>query len=73
MRTDLQHRLLLTELIENHLNNKDPDYEQLLGIAKDPSRPVPIRGVLESIRRYSSTQLTESELKTIDDLLYLYG
>ncbi|AZD58246.1 hypothetical protein C4K18_0242 [Pseudomonas chlororaphis subsp. aurantiaca] len=73
MLADQQTRLSLKELIEKHLKGRDPDYERLIEIVEDPSRQVPIRGVLEDIRRFNNVQLTQQELDLIDDLLYMYG
>ncbi|MGY4663429.1 hypothetical protein PUP49_12625 [Pseudomonas chlororaphis] len=71
--TDVQARLALKELIEKHLKGGDPDYVRLIEIVLDPSRQVPIRGMLEDIRRYNKAQYTKQELELIDDLLYMYG
>jgi hypothetical protein len=71
--TDLEARVALKELIEKYLKVRDPDYDRLIEIVQDPSRQVPIRGVLEDIRRYNKVQYTQQELELIDDLLYMYG
>ncbi|RON33370.1 hypothetical protein [Pseudomonas brassicacearum] len=73
MLTDPQARLSLKELIEKHLKGRDPDYERLIEIVQDPSRQVPIRGVLEDIRRFNNVQFTQQELELIDGLLSMYG
>ncbi len=73
MLTDLQARVSLKELIEKYLKGRDPDYDRLIEIVQDTSRQVPIRGVLEDIRRFNNVQFTQEELELIDDLLYLYG
>jgi hypothetical protein len=71
--TDPQARLSLKELIEKHLKGRDPDYERLIEIVQDPSWQVPIRGVLEDIRRFNNVQFTQQELELIDGLLSMYG
>jgi hypothetical protein len=71
--TDLQARVSLKELIEKYLKGRDPDYDRLIEIVQDTSRQVPIRGVLEDIRRFNNVQFTQQELELIDDLLYMYG
>lgn len=71
--TDLESRIALKELIEKYLKGRDPDYDRLIEIVQDPTRQVPIRGVLENIRRYNNFQRTHEELKPINDLLYIYG
>jgi DNA polymerase III sliding clamp (beta) subunit (PCNA family) len=71
--SDPEARVALKELIEKHLKGRDPDYDRLIEIVQDPSRQVPIRSVLEDIRRYSKVQYTQQDLRLIDDLLYLYG
>lgn len=73
MLTDPQARLSLKELIEKYLKGRDPDYEHLIEIVQDPSRQVPIRGVLEDIRRLNNVQFTQLELELIDGLLSMYG
>ncbi len=73
MLTDQQARLSLKELIEKYLKGRDLDYERLIEIVQDPSRQVPIRGVLEDIRRFNNVQFTQQELELIDGLLYMYG
>jgi hypothetical protein len=71
--TDQQARLSLKELSEKYLKGRDLDYERLIEIVEDPSRQVPIRGVLEDIRRFNNVQFTQQELELIDELLYMYG
>ncbi len=73
MLTDQQTRLSLKELIEKYLRGIDPDYERLIEIVQDPSQQVPIRGVLEDIRRFNNVHFTQQELELIDGLLYMYG
>ena len=73
MLTDLQARVSLKALIEKYLRGRDPDVGLLIDIVQDPSRQVPIRGVLEDIAQFNHTQFTQQELTLIDDLLYLYG
>nr|WP_246881930.1 hypothetical protein [Pseudomonas chlororaphis] len=71
--TDQQARLSLKELSEKYLKGRDPDYERLIEIVEDSSRQVPIRGVLEDIRRFNNVQFTQQELELIGELLYMYG
>ena len=73
MLTDLQARAALTALIEKYLRGRDPDAGLLIDIVQDPSRQVPIRGVLEDIGQFNDTQFTQQELALIDDLLSMYG
>ncbi|WP_219118641.1 hypothetical protein [Janthinobacterium sp. UMAB-56] len=73
MLTDLQARVSLKVLIEKYLKGRHPDVDLLTDIVQDPSRQVPIRGVLEGIGQFNNTQFTQQELELIDDLLYLYG
>ncbi|KHA73522.1 hypothetical protein NZ35_10135 [Pseudomonas chlororaphis] len=73
MLSDPEARVALKELIEKHLKGRDPDYDRLIEIVQDPSRQVPIRGVLEDMRRYNKVQYTQQDLGLIDDLLYMYG
>jgi hypothetical protein len=73
MLTDLQARAALTTLIEKYLRGRDPDAGLLIDIVQDPSRQVPIRGVLDDIGLFNDTQFTQQELALVDELLYLYG
>lgn len=73
MLTDLQARAALTALIEKYLQGRDPDAGRLIDIVQDPSRQVPVRGVLDDIGQFNHAQFTQQELALIDDLLYLYG
>ena len=73
MLTDLQARISLKALIEKYLRGRDPDAGLLIDNVQDPSRQVPIRGVLDDIRQFNNTQFTQQELALIDELLYLYG
>lgn len=73
MLTDLQARISLKALIEKYLRGRDPDAGLLIDIVQDPSRQVPISGVLDDIRQFNNTQFTQQELALIDELLYLYG
>lgn len=73
MLTDLQARISLKALIEKYLRGRDPDAGLLIDIVQDPSRQVPIRGVLDDIRQFNNTQFTQQELALIDELLYRYG
>ncbi len=73
MLTDLEAREALKELIEKYLREIDADFDRLIEITHDPSRQVPIRGVLEAIRRYNNAQYSQQEFELIDELLYMYG
>ncbi|MCD5989291.1 hypothetical protein K3169_09540 [Pseudomonas phytophila] len=73
MLTDLQARASLIELIEKYLKGVDSDYDRLIEIVRNPSRQIPIRGVLEGIRRYNKVQYTKQELELVDELLYMFG
>ena len=73
MLTDLQARISLKALIEKYLRGRDSDAGLLIDIVQDPSRQVPIRGVLDDIRQFNNTQFTQQELALIDELLYRYG
>lgn len=73
MLTDEQARVALKELIEKYLKDDDPNYIRLIGIILNPSRQIPIRGVLEDIKRYDNVRYTKQEFALIDELLYMYG
>lgn len=71
--TDLEARVVLKELIEKYLKGKDSEYDRVIEIVRNPSRQVPIRGVLVDIRRYNEVPYSQQELELIDALLYMYG
>ncbi|APC14620.1 hypothetical protein BLL42_02300 [Pseudomonas frederiksbergensis] len=73
MLTDQQARLSLKELIHKYLKGKDPEHDRLIEMVEDPSRQVPIRGVLEHIRKFNNVQFTQLELDLIHELLYAHG
>lgn len=73
MPNDEQARKSLIDLIKKYLKNKDPEADQLIEIVEDRSRQVPIRGVLERIKKHTHPPFTQQELETIEDLLYAYG
>ncbi|MFJ4192506.1 hypothetical protein [Pseudomonas sp. NPDC089534] len=73
MLTELQARTALKELIEKYLKDKSLDFDHLIEIVQNPSRQVPIKGVLEDIRRYNKIEYTPEELQLLDNLLYMYG
>ena len=73
MLTDLQARAALTALIEKYLRGRDADAGLLIDIVQDPSRQVPVRGVLDDIGQFNHAQFTQQELALIDELLYQYG
>ncbi len=73
MLTDEQARNSLKTLIAAHLKTNPSEADQLLNIIDDPSRQVPIRAFLESIRQNPHLAFTLNELSLIDELLYLYG
>ncbi len=71
--TELQARTALKELIEKYLKDKSLDFDRLIEIVQNPSRQVPIKGVLEDIRRHNKIEYTLEELQLFDNLLYMYG
>ncbi|WP_085707723.1 hypothetical protein [Pseudomonas sp. B35(2017)] len=73
MLTDLQARTALKELIEKYLKGKYLDFDRLIEIVQNPSRQVPIKGVLEDIRRHNKIEYTPEEVQLFDNLLYMYG
>ena len=73
MLTDNQARLELKALTVKYLKGKDPEYENLIKTIENLSRQVPIRGILERIRKFNLVKFTERELVLIDELLYMYG
>lgn len=73
MLTDHQARAALIDLIKKYLKGKDPEYENLIEITGNLLRQVPIRAVLEHIRKFSPIQFQRLELAIVDELLYAYG
>jgi len=68
-----QARNILVDLANKYLSC-DPELKSLLKIIKDKSRPgLPVRGVLESMKKYRTIEYLEQDKKVIEELLYLYG
>ncbi len=73
MMNDDQARRVMIDLVNRYLSS-DPEKNDLIDIIKDKSRPgLPIRGVLENMRQYRTTDYSESDKELIEDLLYMYG
>lgn len=73
MDEDLYFRNETKKLIEKYLTGQDPEAENLLLILDIKQRRIPIRGILENIRKYKKQEYTEYEKKIIDELIYNYG
>ena len=73
MMTDHDARKALKNLVEKFLDSS-PDQNTLISIIEVETRPaLPVRGVLEEMRKYRSKEYSDDDKKTIDELLYLYG
>lgn len=73
MMNEEEARNILVDLTNKYLSS-DPEFENLLKIIKDKSRAgLPIKGVLESMRRYRTIEYLEQDKKVIEELFYLYG
>lgn len=73
MLTDQQARIALKEIVEKYLKGIAPDYQLLIELIEDSSQPVPVRGLLEDIRKYGNARYTQQELEHIDDCIYIFG
>jgi hypothetical protein len=73
MDEDLYFRNETKKLIEKYLTGQDPEAENLLLILDNKQRRIPIRGILENIKKYKKQEYTEHEKKIIDELIYNYG
>ncbi|GFM66996.1 hypothetical protein PSCICJ_31140 [Pseudomonas cichorii] len=73
MLNDGQVRDSLNNLIIKYLKDKDPETDQLIKVVKDRSRPLPIKGILERIKKYDHPPFTRQELDTIEYILYAHG
>jgi len=68
-----QAREILIDLANRYLSC-DPELKSLLEIIEDKSRPgLPVRGMLESMKKYITIEYLEQDKKVIEELLYLYG
>ncbi|QUX96779.1 hypothetical protein C0J08_15855 [Marinomonas sp. CT5] len=75
MMSEDQARYALVELVNTYLSS-DPEINNLLKKINDNSKlglPLPIRGVLESMREYRTIEYSELDKEIIEELLYLYG
>lgn len=73
MMSEEQARDILIDLANRYLSC-DPELNSLLEIIKDKSRSgLPVRGVLESMKKYRTIEYLEQDKKDIEELLYLYG
>ena len=70
--TDSEAREALKEIIQNHLDKNDCEFEELEDLLENTERTLPIRGILESIRGKNIAPYTNDELDIIKDLLYMY-
>lgn len=68
-----QSRQALKNLAIKYLQT-DPQLIDLINTIDDSSRPgLPIRGVLERIKKFRVIEITDSDQEIIEELLYLYG
>jgi len=73
MISEEQARNILVDLVNRYLSC-DPELKSLLKIIEDKSRPgLPVRGVLESMKKYRTIDYLEQDKKVIEELWYLYG
>lgn len=63
MNEDLYLRNETKKLIEKYLIGRDPEAEHLLLIVDNKQRRIPIRGILENIKKYKKQEYTEHEKK----------
>lgn len=60
-------------LIASYLGD-DPEKDRLMSVVRDTSRPgLPVKGVLEHMRKYRKKEYSEEDKETIDDLIYFFG
>ncbi|BFM48203.1 hypothetical protein [Marinomonas sp. THO17] len=73
MMNEEQAQYALIGLVNKYLTS-DPEIDNILKIINDKSRPgLPIRGVLEKIKKYRTIEYSELDKDIIEELLYLYG
>ena len=73
MMNESEAREALIKLAREYLNNY-PDIENLESIIKDESRPgLPVKGVLQNMRKYRTQDYSDKDLEIIEELIYLYG
>lgn len=68
-----QARHALKDLALKYLK-ADPSLTDLINVINDTSRPgLPVRGLLERIRKFREIDITEIDKELIEELLYMYG
>jgi len=73
MMSEAEARQALEGLAKKYLS-ADPDLDRLIAIIRDKARPgLPVRGVLEEMRKYRDQPYSADDKELIDELLYLYG
>lgn len=73
MMSENEARSSLEKLVHEYLESA-PVKLKLVEIIRDKSRPgLPIRGVLEEMRKYREKDYTVEDKNLIDELIYLYG
>ena len=73
MMSQMQARQALKNLATRYLK-KDPGLTELINVINDSTRPgLPVRGVLEHIRKFRTVEIAETDKELIEELLYLYG
>jgi len=73
MMNEEEARNILIDLANRYLSC-DPELNSLLKVIQDKSRPgLPVRGVLESMKKHQTIEYLDQDKKIIEELLYLYG
>jgi len=71
--TESEAREALIKITRKYLKNF-PDIERLISIIKDESRPgLPVRGVLEDMKKHRTEDYSNKDREIIEELIYLYG
>jgi hypothetical protein len=71
--TEDEARLNLENIVRKYLQ-KSPKLDEFINIVRDKNRPgLPIRGILEEMRKYRDTDYSKEDQDVIKELMYLYG
>ncbi len=73
MISDREARLELGKLVKKYVSDLS-EQDRLISVIEDKNRPgLPVRGVLESIRKFKIQEYSDQEKELIDDLIYMFG
>ncbi len=73
MMTEDEARLNLENIARKYLQNS-PKLDEFINIIRDKNRPgLPVRGIMEEMRKYRDIDYSKEDQDVISELMYLYG